>query len=101
MRVLNRPAAPGAAAFEGWAVRRDWQGGHELVGYRSSEDDALVFALFDARQWAGTPAEVAHSVVQVNVVAYELHAGLLCTSLGCPIGTPVSADAFARVGGVR
>lgn len=39
MRVLARPTAPGAAAWEGWAVRRDWQRGHEFVGYRLAEDE--------------------------------------------------------------
>jgi hypothetical protein len=101
MRVLDPPAAPGAAAWEGFAVRRDWLGGHELVGYRLSEDDALVFALVDQRMLAGVPAEVTHSVVPITVVAYELHVGKLCTAPECPQGTPVSADAWARVGEVR
>ena len=101
MRVLNPPAAPGAAAWEGFAVRRDWLGGHELVGYRLSEDDALVFALVDQRMLASVPAEVTHSVVPIDVVAYELHVGNLCRLPECPQGRRVSGDSWARVGEVR
>ena len=91
MHVLVRPTAPDAAAWNGWAVRRDWPGGHEFVGYRLSQDDAMVFALVDQRQWADCAADVTHSVVQIDVVAYELHAGKLCSSADCPRGAMVLA----------
>ena len=101
MRVLDPPAAPAAAAWDGWAVRRDWQGGHEFVGYRHAEDDALVFAVADQRMWAFLPAKVTHSVVPINVVAYEMHVGTLCTSTDCPEGKRLSGTAWGTVGDVR
>jgi hypothetical protein len=101
MQSLNRAAALGAAAWDGWAVRRDWLGGHEFVGYRESEDDARGFALVDQRLWVDMPGEVVHSVTRIDVVAYESHAGKLCTSPDCPQGTVVVGSGAVTVGEVR
>ena len=101
MRVLDLPAAPGAAAWDGWAVRRDWLGGHEFVGYRETEDDALAFALVDQRLWLDMPGQVVHSVTRINVVAYETHAGKLCTSADCPQGTALVSVTPVTVGEAR
>jgi hypothetical protein len=89
------------AACDRWAVRRDWHGGHEFVGYRQTEDDALEFALVDQRLWADMPGEVAYSAVAINVVAYEQHSGKLCTLKDCPKGTALVRVAPVTVGEVR
>lgn len=99
MQVLDRPAMPVGAAWDGWAVRRDWEGGHEFVGYRQSEDAALAFAIGDQRLWATGSTGVAHSLVQIDAADYEVHAGRLCTSGRCPVGRPVGTEPAA--GGVR
>jgi hypothetical protein len=90
MRVLVRPTAE-AAAFDGWCVRRNWIEGHEFVSYRLSYDEAMEAALLDQRGWAvDIPGQVAHAVVPINVVVFELHAdGALCASPDCPPGIPL------------
>lgn len=84
----------------GFAVRRDWRldGSHEFLGFQLTEAGAGWFAVSDRAYWRRSHIRPTHSVVQISVRDFELHASRReCRSPDCPVASTVPAHATGRV----
>jgi hypothetical protein len=86
----------------GYAVRRDWVtlgGSHEFIGFAMTRANAGWRAVADRAYWRRGPARPQHSVVEISMRDFVLHAGRRdCRSPDCPAGAPSMAvfEACAR-----
>jgi hypothetical protein len=98
-RVLGGSRPPSWQA--GFAVRREWaRGGHELIDWRATPQEALRRLYLDCGYWRRSPMRpVAWCVVPVSRRDVDLHRRRRnCTSPDCP----TAADAGAlTVGATR